>query len=112
MNQTTTIRNKNMKTLLVLAMAFFAFGAEAKFLLTKLRVENMDQPAVIATSQPHFSWQIVSDKNNVRQTAYQIVVADAQGEVWNSGKVISDRQLWVEYQGTPLSGAADYTWKV
>ena len=111
MNHTTTIRNKNMKTLLVLAMAFFAFGAEAKVGLTKLRVENMDQPAVIATSQPHFSWQIVSDKNNVRQTAYQIVVADAQGEVWNSGKVISDRQLWVEYQGTPLSGAADYTWK-
>ena len=54
MNHTTTIRNKNMKILLVLAMAFFAFGAEANVGLTKLRVENMDQPAVIATSQPRF----------------------------------------------------------
>ena len=38
-----------------------------------LRVENMEQPLSIDTSTPRFSWLIQSDKQDVRQTAYQIV---------------------------------------
>ncbi len=97
---------------LLLALLMMAVEAGAKVGVARLRIENMEQPAAIATLQPRFSWQIVSDKSNVRQIAYQIVVADAQGEVWNSGKVASDKQLWVGYQGATLSGGSRYEWKV
>ena len=77
-----------------------------------LRVENMEQPLSIDTSTPRFSWLIQSDKQDVRQTAYQIVVSTDKGEVWNSGKVSSDQQLWVHYGGQPLKAATQCTWKV
>ena len=77
-----------------------------------LRLENLDKPLGIDTAEPRFSWQIASDKKNVRQTAYQIIVSTDKGEVWNSGRVESDQQLWVRYQGQPLKSATQCTWKV
>ena len=50
-----------------------------------LRVENLDNPLGIDTAEPRFSWQIGSDKQNVLQTAYQLIVSDDKGEVWNTG---------------------------
>jgi len=64
-----------------------------------LRVENMEKPMGIDTDKPRFSWIILSDKQNVKQTAYQIIVSTDKGEVWNSGRVESDQQLWVPYGG-------------
>ena len=55
--------------------------------VTGLRVENLVRPLGIDTAEPRFSWQTVSAKQDVRQTAYQIVVSDDKGEVWNSGRV-------------------------
>ena len=80
--------------------------------LSWLRVENMDRPLGIDTAEPRFSWTILSDKQDVRQTAYQIVVSTEKGEVWNTGRVASDQQLWVRYQGKPLNSAMQCTWKV
>ena len=77
-----------------------------------LRVENMDKPLAIDTDKPRFSWCILSDKQNVKQTAYQIIVSTDKGEVWNSGKVMSDQQLWVCYKGQQLASATQCTWKV
>ena len=80
--------------------------------LSWLRVENLEKPLGINTAEPRFSWIILSDKQDVRQTAYQIIVSTDQGEVWNSGKVESDQQLWVHYKGKPLKSAMQCTWKV
>ena len=77
-----------------------------------LRVENLENPMGIDTAEPRFSWTILSDKQDVRQTAYQIVVSTDKGEVWNTGRVESDQQLWVRYQGQPLKSATPCTWKV
>ena len=77
-----------------------------------LRVENLENPMGIDTAEPRFSWIILSDKQDVRQTAYQIVVSTDKGEVWNTGRVESDQQLWVRYQGQPLKSATSCTWKV
>ena len=77
-----------------------------------LRVENLDQPLGIDTAEPRFSWQIISDKRDVRQTAYQIVVNDDKGEVWNTGKVESDQQLWIPYAGKKLESNTHCTWRV
>ena len=55
--------------------------------VSNLRVENMVNPLAMDTSSPRFSWVINSKKQNVRQTAYQIVVTGNKGELWNSGKI-------------------------
>ncbi|MBQ5495584.1 MAG: family 78 glycoside hydrolase catalytic domain, partial [Prevotella sp.] len=77
-----------------------------------LRVENMEKPMGIDTDKPRFSWIILSDKQNVKQTAYQIIVSTDKGEVWNSGRVESDQQLWVPYGGKKLKSATQCSWKV
>ena len=80
--------------------------------LLQLRVENLEKPLGIDTDEPRFSWLIQSEKQDVRQTAYQIVVNDDKGEVWNSGKVESDQQLWVRYGGQQLKSTTQYSWKI
>ena len=84
--------------------------AAAQVETTGLRVENMVEPLGIDTQQPRFSWRITSTKKDVAQTAYQIVVSTDKGEVWNSGKVVSDQQLWVPYGGAPLKSNQHCTW--
>ena len=80
--------------------------------VTNLTVENLKRPLGIDTAEPRFSWQITSNQQDVRQTAYQIIVCDDQGEVWNTGKVDSDQQLWLPYAGKPLQSNTACTWKV
>ena len=80
--------------------------------VVNLRIENLDKPLGIDTAEPRFSWQITSNKPNVRQTAYQIIVSDDKGEVWNTGKIESDQQLWIHYTGKPLQSNTACTWKV
>ncbi len=109
-----------MNRLLVILLALLSLSATAaKKKVVKpdvsvgnLRVENMDKPLGIDTDTPRFSWQILSDKQEVRQTAYQIIVNDDKGEVWNSGKVESDQQLWIPYAGKKLKSGTFCTWKV
>ena len=109
-----------MKKLLIILLALLSLTASAaKKKVVKpdvsvgnLRVENLDQPLGLDTAEPRFSWQIVSDKQDVRQTAYQIVVSDDKGEVWNTGKVESDQQLWIPYAGKKLESNTHCTWRV
>ena len=72
----------------------------------------MSNPLGLNTDKPRFSWQITSDKKDVIQTAYQIVVSSDGGEVWNSGKVASAEQLWIPYQGQQLKSGTFCTWRV
>ncbi|MBR1687407.1 MAG: family 78 glycoside hydrolase catalytic domain [Prevotella sp.] len=88
------------------------FTAAAQVAVGQLRVENLDNPLGIDTSAPRFSWQITSDKKNVVQTAYHLIVSDDRGEVWNSGRVSSDEQLWVAYRGQKLKSGQYCTWRV
>ena len=58
---------------------------------------------------PYFSWKLTSQKENVMQTAYQILVSDSKkNEVWNSGVVKSDRDAYVLYEGKPLKSKEKY----
>ena len=96
-----------MKKLLIILLAMLSLTASAAkkkvvrpdVSVGNLRVENLVQPLGIDTDTPRFSWQILSDKQDVRQTAYQIIACDDKGEVWNHGKVESDRQLGPPYAG-------------
>ena len=109
-----------MKKLLIILLAIISLTASAaKKKVVKpdvsvgnLRVENLEQPLGIDTAEPRFSWQITSIKQDVHQTAYQIIVSDDEGKVWNTGKVDSDQQLWVPYAGKQLKSGTFCSWKV
>ena len=110
-----------MKKLLVILLAMLSLSASAAkknkevkpaVSVSNLKVENLTNPLGIDTDQPRFSWTILSDKQNVAQTAYEIIVSGDKGELWNSGKVSSDEQLWIPYAGQKLKSGTFCTWKV
>jgi len=87
--------------------------------VTALQCNNSVNPLGIDAKTPQFSWQLKSSQRNVRQTAYQLIVADSkeklavgEGNVWNSGKVISSQSAGILYRGVPLESRKIYYWKV
>ncbi len=110
-----------MKTFLRLpsvVLALFAIGSFAQS-VDALRCEYLFNPAGLDVVKPRLSWQIKSDERGVMQTAYQILVAssadklsDDAGNLWDSGKVASDRSIHVEYAGKPLASRVQCFWKV
>jgi alpha-L-rhamnosidase len=86
---------------------------------TQLTCEYRTNPLGIDVVQPRLSWLLESDERGQRQTAYQILVAsspeqlgDDQGDLWDSGKVESDRSIQVVYAGSGLRSGARCWWKV
>jgi hypothetical protein len=79
-----------------------------------LRVESLPAPmAVEDLASPELGWQLAADA----QSAYEVrvgtgpdVVADA--DVWDSGRVASDRAVDVPYGGEPLAPSERYWWTV
>jgi alpha-L-rhamnosidase len=86
--------------------------------VSNLLCENKINPVGIAVMQPRLSWQLISGKRNVMQTAYEIkVTADAiagngSKEVWNSGKVSSSQSIHVPFAGSSLQQGVKYKWQV
>jgi alpha-L-rhamnosidase len=103
--------HKLLFLLFVTCCAFVSVEA-ASIRVEDLRVEGLSgaQGMIgIGTVSPRFSWKIVSSKNNIIQEAYQIIVASTEknieegvGDLWDTGKVLSNNQLWIRYQGSPL----------
>src|SRR5690349_6108393 len=65
-------------------------------LIRDLRVDNIDQPLGLDNASPCFSWRLESSQRNVKQAAYQILVASSpslltrrQADLWDSGKIQS-----------------------
>ena len=87
--------------------------------VTNLRCEYLNNPLGIDVARPRLSWVIESTRRGARQTAYQVLVASSEellkqnkGDVWDSGKVESDRQNGIEYSGKPLGSSQQVYWKV
>jgi len=93
----------------------------AAFSPIDLRCENRTTPMGIDSLAPRLSWKLktIGDARNQSQAAYQIRVSSSSellesnvGNLWDSGKVPSDAQLHVEYQGIPLQSGSRCYWKV
>ncbi|ANI89632.1 alpha-L-rhamnosidase [Arachidicoccus ginsenosidimutans] len=94
-------------------------GFEVKESLEQASKMNDCQTARITSSEPWFSWMMNSDKQGACQTAYQVLVASSArklkhgiGNVWNSGKIISNLQSGIPYNGKKLLPNTVYYWKV
>jgi alpha-L-rhamnosidase len=91
----------------------------------RLRCEYLSNPLGIETQHPGLSWQLESvgnspaeDWRGSRQVAYRILVASSPlllqkdvGDLWDSGKVLSNRSLQIAYFGKRLNSNTLYYWK-
>ena len=84
-----------------------------------LLLENKTTPLGVEVVSPRFSWQLISDKRNLVQTAYEIRVSITmegitknKNLIWQSGKVTSDSSVHVAYKGTALQSGKKYFWQV
>ena len=91
----------------------------ANVAVNHLTTENMTNPLGLGTTVPRFSWQLSSEKRQVVQTAYHIMVASTprllergEADLWNSGEVKSDAQLWIDYRGRALQSGDEAYWRV
>lgn len=97
-----------------------ALSVQGRVALTGLTVEGRTCPAGLDIAVPRFGWQIVSDRNNVVQEYYRIIVASSPeilagdtGDVWDSGTVRSDSSQWVAFKAAAaLKPNRRYWWKV
>lgn len=86
--------------------------------IVALRCEYLTEPLGIDEPAPRFTWEYESEQVDFMQKYYRIRVAsspDALAEnlpdIWDSGKVKSDRARAV-YEGKPLSAHTRYYWDV
>ncbi len=107
-----------MKTFLYsIGLQLLSFIATAQVTVQNPLCENLSNPVGLDILQPRFSWQLISDKRNVMQSAYEIRVSNdpvtlKKGGSWNTGKVPSDQSVYVPYSGTPLESGKNYFWQV
>jgi alpha-L-rhamnosidase len=93
--------------------------ADSSGRVTELRCERLTDPAGIDTRIPRLGWWITGGERGLRQVAYQVLVATSsekldknQGDLWNSGKVVSGQSQQVNYAGIPLKSRTGCYWKV
>jgi hypothetical protein len=78
-----------------------------------LTCELMHNPLAIETSRPRLGWQLLSDVQGDRQTAYQIWVSSGENEeIWNSGKIESDQSQFIVFKGKTLRSGSRYYWRI
>ncbi|MFZ2286258.1 MAG: glycoside hydrolase family 78 protein [Bacteroidales bacterium] len=103
-----------MKRKLVLSLALVALSLvlTAQVAVTGLLTENMTDPVGIDAARPRFSWQLLTDKRNTAQTAFELRVSDGKRTLWSTGRVNSDQSVHIAYAGEPLNSGGNYTWQV
>lgn len=114
---------------LLLFLLFLSLGAgivsgrERKGLhVYGLTCEYLRNPLCVDTDRPRVAWKIADGRRNVygeTQTAYQIEVASSseklnagEADVWNSGRVESDRSAQIELSLPNRGDGSRYYWRV
>jgi len=105
--------------ILIASLCFSLAQAQNKISVTNLQCEMLNNPEGIDVVQPRLSWQIKSDVNDVKQTAYQIMVASTlenlnanKANLWDSGRVTSNESVNIIYNGKKLEDRQNAFWKV
>lgn len=84
-----------------------------------LRCQYTVDPLGIDIPDPRLFWIVESPERGQRQTAYQVLVASSThllaqntGDLWDTGKMDSDRTTHIHYAGKALASAQQVFWKV
>ena len=84
-----------------------------------MRCEYLKNPLGIDEIRPRLSWEIVSERRDVKQTAYRITAASSAGQLkegtgllWDSGKQESEQSIHIEYKGRTPESRQRIHWQV
>jgi hypothetical protein len=109
-------RNRLLAGFFVLALAPSIFAATTA---GELRCNYAVNPLGVDSPNPRLFWELESSVRGQRQTAYQILVASSgknlahdNGDLWASGKVVSDETVQIPYAGAALKSSQQVFWKV
>lgn len=91
----------------------------AQISVQQIFCEYQRDPSGIDVPNPQLAWQLSSNKRNVKQIAYRILVADdllllkkGVGNIWDTKKVLSNQSIQISYTGKRLFPIKTYYWKV
>jgi alpha-L-rhamnosidase len=116
--------NRILTCSLIVVSIFSAHSlrAESSLRPADLRCEYLENPLGIDRRAPSLSWKLQEASpagRSLGQTAFQILVGTTEhalrtdnGDLWNSGKVVSDQSVNVVYAGKPLESRQRCWWKV
>ena len=89
------------------------------FAVQGLRCEYQSNPLGIDVQKPRLSWMLTLAANVRGKSAYRVLVASEpevlrqdRGDVWDSGRVASGQNTWIEYGGKNLVSGQQVYWKV
>ncbi|MBL7972987.1 MAG: hypothetical protein JNL03_15825, partial [Prolixibacteraceae bacterium] len=86
-----------------------------------MRCEYLENPPCIDVVNPRLSWVNIAGpgERGQIQTAWEIRVAGTkekllkgQADLWESGKIISEKSNYIGYNGKPLQSRQDCWWQV
>jgi alpha-L-rhamnosidase len=87
--------------------------------ITRLTTEYRRNPLGIDVLKPRFAWQMQTDRQGARQTAYRLTAASHPDllavnapDLWDSGRIESDQSVHVPYDGQPLRSRQRVCWQV
>jgi alpha-L-rhamnosidase len=119
------LRRLTFALVLLHVVARPVFSAESdttSLRVVDLRCEYLTDPLGIDDVQPRLSWKLAAAQKDVRgksQSAYHVLVASKrslldqnQGDLWDTGKIISDQSHLVRYGGKRLRARMVCWWKV
>ncbi len=88
-------------------------------LVSHLTTEYRSNPLGIDVGKPRLAWRLETDRQGARQTAYQIraanqpeLLSEGQPDLWDSGRVPSDRSVHVPWGGAALRSRQRVFWQV
>ena len=89
-------------------------GKETCRLLAPLGLKvNAQETPLAVEGAVEFQWRLASVSPGAYQSAYRVVLrAESRELLWDSGKVLSARQLQIPYEGRALEPFARYFWRV
>ena len=110
-------RLRIMSALLIAVLSIMAPNVNPT--VVNLQCEYATRPLAIETALPRLSWNTQFAGKNWKQSAYQILVASNsenlakdKGDLWDSGKILSDPSIQIEYKGRELESRKRCFWKV
>lgn len=87
--------------------------------ITRLRCEYLADPLGLNECAPRLSWELEGGRRGARQVAYRLRVTDSAeklaggaADMWDSGRVLSDRTTHIAYAGRPLASRDECHWSV
>ncbi len=108
-----------MKNSFLFLLTVAAFATQAAITPVNLHCDYAVNPLGVDSAAPRLFWQLTSHEQNQKQTACEILAATSEkilardhGDLWSSGKILSDESIQIPYAGKQLASAQTVFWKV